>query len=95
MTIPVIDIRDISIGFTAKSGAILPVLRNIDLTVAEGESVGIVGESGSGKSTLALASMGFLKRGLRLLDGSVAFRGEDMFSLTRTELKKFAVASWR
>ncbi|MDA0961399.1 MAG: dipeptide ABC transporter ATP-binding protein [Proteobacteria bacterium] len=88
MTIPVIDIRDISIGFTAKSGAILPVLRNIDLTVAEGESVGIVGESGSGKSTLALASMGFLKRGLRLLDGSVAFRGEDMFSLTRTELEK-------
>ncbi len=88
MTIPVIEIRDISIGFTAKSGAILPVLRNIDLTVAEGESVGIVGESGSGKSTLALASMGFLKRGLRLLDGSVAFRGEDMFSLTRTELEK-------
>ena len=88
MTTPVIDIRDISVGFTAKSGATLPVLRNIDLTVAEGESVGIVGESGSGKSTLALASMGFLKRGLRLLDGSVAFSGKDMFSLTRTELEK-------
>jgi len=88
MTTPIIDVKDISVGFTAKSGATLPILRNIDLTVSEGESVGIVGESGSGKSTLALAAMGFLKRGLRLLDGSVAFRGKDMFSLTRTELEK-------
>ena len=88
MTTPIIDVKDISVGFTAKSGATLPILRNIDLTVFEGESVGIVGESGSGKSTLALAAMGFLKRGLRLLDGSVAFRGKDMFSLTRTELEK-------
>ena len=88
MTKPVIDIRNISVGFTGKSGATLPVLRNIDLAVAEGESIGIVGESGSGKSTLALAAMGFLKRGLRLLDGSAAFRGQDMFSRTRTELER-------
>jgi peptide/nickel transport system ATP-binding protein len=88
MTTPIIDVRDVSVGFTAKSGATLPILRNIDLTVAAGESVGIVGESGSGKSTLALAAMGFLKRGLRLLDGSVSFGGKDMFSLTRTELEK-------
>ncbi|CAG0911223.1 unnamed protein product, partial [Cyprideis torosa] len=88
MTQPVIDIRNISVGFTGKSGATLPVLRNIDLSVAEGESIGIVGESGSGKSTLALAAMGFLKRGLRLLDGSVAFRGQDMFSRSRQELEK-------
>ena len=88
MTTPVIDIHNISVGFTGKSGATLPVLRNIDLTVAEGESIGIVGESGSGKSTLALAAMGFLKRGLRLLDGSVTFRGQDMFSRTRPELEK-------
>lgn len=88
MTQSVIDIRNISVGFTGKSGATLPVLRNIDLAVAEGESIGIVGESGSGKSTLALAAMGYLKRGLRLLDGSVAFRGQDMFSRTRGELEK-------
>ena len=58
MTEPLIDIRDISVGFTGKSGATLPVLRNIDLKVNAGESIGIVGESGSGKSTLALAAMG-------------------------------------
>jgi len=88
MTTPLIEIRNISVGFTGMSGATLPVLRNIDLTVNAGESIGIVGESGSGKSTLALAAMGYLKRGLRLLDGSVTFQGQDMFARTRTELEK-------
>ena len=88
MTEPLIDIRDISVGFTGKSGATLPVLRNIDLKVNAGESIGIVGESGSGKSTLALAAMGYLKRGLRLMEGSVAFQGQDMFACTPTELEQ-------
>lgn len=88
MTAPLIDIRNISVGFTGKSGATLPVLRNIDLRVNAGESIGIVGESGSGKSTLALAAMGYLKRGLRLMEGSVAFQGQDMFARTRTELEQ-------
>lgn len=88
MSAAMIDIRNICVGFTGKSGDTLPVLRNIDMQVREGESIGIVGESGSGKSTLALAAMGYLKRGLRLLDGSVAFCGEDMFARTRPELEK-------
>ena len=30
MSAPLIEIRNISVGFTGKSGAILPVLRDID-----------------------------------------------------------------
>ena len=66
----------------------MPVLRNIDLVVRRGESVGLVGESGSGKSTLALAAMGYLKRGLQLMDGSVTFCGDDMFGQTRQQLER-------
>lgn len=82
-----IDIRGLSVGFTGRTGATLPVLRDIDLRVCRGESIGIVGESGSGKSTLALAAMGFLKRGLRVLGGSVCFDGRDMFARPRAELE--------
>ena len=83
-----IDIRDITVGFTGRDGRTREVLRNIDLSVAPGESVGLVGESGSGKSTLALAAMGYLKRGLRLLNGSAAFNGTDMFAQSRQELER-------
>ncbi len=84
---PIIDIRDLSIGFTGRGGWTLPVLRNINLAVRPGETVGLVGESGSGKSTLALAAMGYLKRGLRVLNGSCHFEGQNLFDLGRTELE--------
>ncbi len=83
-----IETRDISVGFIGRDGRIREVLRNIDLTVAPGESVGLVGESGSGKSTLALAAMGYLKHGLKLLNGSAAFNGMDMFAQSRQELER-------
>ena len=83
-----IDIANLSVGFTGRSGETRPVLRNIDLQVHPGESVGLVGESGSGKSTLALAAMGYLKHGLRLLNGQAMFKGRDMFVQTRPELER-------
>ncbi len=82
-----IDIRDLSVGFRSRSDVLLPVLRNIDLVVRKGETIGIVGESGSGKSTVALAAMGYLKRGLQVLGGSVHFDGQDLFSLPAPALQ--------
>ena len=43
----------------ARSGKL--VLKDISLTINEGEFVGIVGPNGSGKSTLMLAILGILK----------------------------------
>ncbi len=83
-----IDIQDLSIGFTGRNGQTLPVLRNINVQVRAGESLGLVGESGSGKSTLALAAMGYLKRGLRVLGGQVQFDGTQLFGLPRQKLEK-------
>ncbi len=88
MVAPIIEVKNLSIGFTGRGGHTLPILRNIDLFVAHGETVGLVGESGSGKSTLALAMMGYLKKGLRVLEGSAAFHGRDTFGLTMRELEE-------
>lgn len=81
MTNPLIDVRDLSIGFTAKTGEKIPILRDVSMALAPGETLGIVGESGSGKSTVALAMMGYLKPGLEVFTGAVRFGDTDMFAM--------------
>jgi ABC-type oligopeptide transport system ATPase subunit len=59
------------------------ILHGIDLSVAEGETLGIVGESGSGKSTLARTML----RIYRPSAGSLHFDGRDITSLGEGELR--------
>ncbi len=81
MTYPLLTLDALSLGFRAQDGAERSVLRNLSLTVNQGETLGLVGESGSGKSTVALAAMGYLKPGLEVFSGQVRFDGRDVFSL--------------
>ena len=85
---PLVEVRNLSIGFTSQAGLTLPILRNIDLTFSAGETVGLVGESGCGKSTLALAMMGYLKTGLRVLEGECVFRGRNVFDMDDRALER-------
>ena len=87
MSAPIIDIRDLSVGFTARAGHTQEVLKSVSVSVHAGETLGIVGESGSGKSTLALASMGYMKAGLRKLKGDVTFEGTDVFAQSLRQLE--------
>lgn len=83
----IIEISNLSIGYRNRAGDIVQILRNIDLAISRGQTVGLVGESGSGKSTLALAMMAYLRSGSVLLNGSVQFAGTDMFSLNDREIE--------
>ncbi|WP_274424297.1 ABC transporter ATP-binding protein [Chelativorans sp. YIM 93263] len=56
-----------------------PILREVDISVASGEVMGLVGESGSGKSMTALTLMQLLPQGARA-SGRVTFDGIDILS---------------
>lgn len=58
------------------------ILNGCDLSLREGELVGVIGPNGAGKSTLLKALFGLVP----LREGSVALRGEDIASLKTHEL---------
>jgi microcin C transport system ATP-binding protein len=76
---PVMEAEDIRVwfpirrGFFRKTVGQVKAVDGVDLTVREGQTLGIVGESGSGKTTLGLALM-------RLISsrGRIVFLGEEI-----------------
>jgi len=88
--LPLLEIRNLSISFSARNPAALqaagqpmaavptqpkalPAVRDLSLTIAPGEVLGLVGESGSGKSITSLAIM-------RLLPPQAQVAGEILFT---------------
>lgn len=75
-----LSVRGLRVDFPrGRRRPLFTALRDIDLDVAPGETVGIVGESGSGKSTLGNAVLGAVP----VADGRIVFDGEDITSATR------------
>ena len=56
---PIVELKNLS-SYYGKGKKRLKYLKNVSLTVKEGEVLGIVGESGSGKSTLAKCILGMV-----------------------------------
>ena len=60
---PILEIKNLNSFYRQGGGAfskgrIIQVLRNVNVTIGQGEVLGLVGESGSGKSTLAKSILG-------------------------------------
>ena len=83
----ILDIRNLSVAFATRAGTFRAV-DGIDLSVEEGEVVGIVGESGSGKSVTSLALMGLLPSGSIVTADSMRFAGSDLMALTPKQRRK-------
>jgi peptide/nickel transport system ATP-binding protein len=76
MQTPILDIAGLTTVFRI-GGRDIAAVRDLDLTVAPGETVALVGESGSGKSVTSLSIMGLLTRRVgRIAAGTVGFRGK-------------------
>ena len=71
----------------------LDAVRDVDLEIGPGETLGLVGESGSGKSTLVLAAMRYLGSNGAVRRGSLCFEGRNLLALDGRELQSVRGAS--
>lgn len=84
---PLIRIRGLDVAYKVENVEI-EVLRDIDLQIQRGETLGLVGESGSGKSTLALALVRQLAANGVVRDGEISFQGKNLLGLPEAEMQK-------
>lgn len=78
-----IEIRNLSKTFTTAGGQV-EALKNISLTIPDGEIYGIIGMSGAGKSTL-VRCINMLERPT---EGSVIIDGKNLNDLSEAELRQ-------
>ena len=71
-------------SLTGKPLKIVHAVDSVDLTIYEGETIGVVGESGCGKSTLGRCILQLI----RPTAGNVLYRGEDITKLNKEQMRQ-------
>jgi len=84
---PLLEIENLSVEFPTSQGTLRAVDR-IDLTLEEGEVLGVVGESGSGKSVTMLALMGLVGYPGRVRADKLRFDGRDLLTMPARERRQ-------
>ncbi len=82
-----LEIRNLTVEFQTAQGPFRAV-DGVDMTVDQGEVLGVVGESGSGKSVTVLALMGLLPWTATVTADHLSFDGHDMLSLTAAQRRQ-------
>lgn len=88
---PLLEIKGLKTFYPIKKGilkrtkAYVKAVNDIDITIYEGETLGVVGESGCGKSTLGRTVLGLERK----TGGNIRFRGEEIGNLSDSQLKKY------
>lgn len=94
MTTPVLAVNNLTVAYRV-GRQMLPVVREISLTVTAGDVLGVVGESGSGKSTLGLAVLRALPAGGHISSGQILLDGTDVTHLPASALRPLWARSLR
>lgn len=78
-----LEVSELSIAYAND-----PIVKNMNLSLEEGEVVAIVGESGSGKTTVIRAILGCLPHGGHITGGEICFEGKNLLENTVEDWRK-------
>jgi len=83
----ILDINNLSVEYY-RNASVVKALRDVTLSVTQGETLAVVGESGCGKSTLAMSILGliFPAQG-KIVSGKIIFEGKDILGLDKEDLQ--------
>ena len=84
---PLIEIEGLRVVFHGDDGRTTHAVDSVDLSVANGATLGLVGESGCGKSVTSLAIMGLLSKHSAEVSGSIRFDGFDLLDVPDETLR--------
>ncbi|MGM0924116.1 MAG: ABC transporter ATP-binding protein [Bacillota bacterium] len=79
-----LEIKGLKTYFFSDEG-VVPAVDGVDITIYEGETVGIVGESGSGKSVTSLTAMRLTPG--KVVEGSITFNGQNILTLPEDKMR--------
>jgi peptide/nickel transport system ATP-binding protein len=83
---PVLRVEHLTTTFRV-DGKPVPVVRDLNFTIAPQETLAVVGESGSGKSVTALSIMRLVSEATGQVHGSITLDGTDLTKLSEAEMR--------
>ena len=81
-----LEVENLNVDFSVGKDK-LTAVRNLNLTINEGDSISFIGESGSGKSVIASAILASLERNATV-SGNVYFKGESIYGMSKSRLNE-------
>jgi oligopeptide/dipeptide ABC transporter ATP-binding protein len=82
---PILQIKNLTVHFPINIGTVRAV-QNVNMTIAQGEVMGLVGESGCGKSTLGFSILRILSPPGKIISGQILYHGHDIVKMTKKKL---------
>jgi len=89
MSVKQLEIKDLSIEYSAGDDGIVKAVNEMSIEISKGETLGLVGETGAGKTTTALGIMNLIEAPPgKITKGEILFEGEDLLKKKSAELRK-------
>ena len=88
MSETILEIKDLVVEYHTDE-AVIHAVNGVNLSVQQGETIGLVGETGAGKTTIARSILRILQTPpAKFIGGQIIFQGEELTTMTESEIRK-------